>query len=152
MGRNKFDDLTFAERLIDVSEGFLSLHSKGGNTVDFAEMSVTRHRCRTVACHGGFAVLLFPKKGSTTFADGGERLAQHLGFSGYDAILNWAKSNPELWGSEWGDHMFSYTGYKSFGRDVNDGTVTLLVIAQWYANVAARVLGLAPREVIYEGL
>ncbi len=63
----------------------------------------------------------------------------------------WAANNPHIWGHEMGYFMFTIRGFMAFGVPdyENEHLVTLHVIGQWYKNVARRLRGETPLEIVY---
>jgi hypothetical protein len=66
--------------------------------------------CKTPMCHGSwYAAISFPHQlWRISFSDGADLMAKHLGFNrGKNELTNWANANPEIWGNENGEFMFS---------------------------------------------
>ncbi len=162
MIRSKLDNVELAERFVMMSEKFLMASKFENNKLDFALGSIyepmyvepNEPACNTIACHGGWGLVLLRKSYYPIgdFTTGARLIAQFLGFEDQFAYMDWATYNANIWGSRGSDKMFSWHGFQSFGiANHNERKkVTLLVIAQWYANVAARLLGVETREIDYE--
>ncbi len=150
-----YDNVELGRRFNEMGKKFLRIHEIEATKVDFSAMEISRHACGTVACHGGFAALALdikPRWAQYTYQLGADALAEFLGFENYGEMLLWAEENPRIWGSDYGHEMFSGCGHFAFTANrVEKDTreITLLVIAQWYANVASRLLGNVTREIIY---
>lgn len=64
--------------------------------------------CGTYLCHAGAyyaSKIIIPQKGDD-YKDGAATMAYDLGFSGYMELEEWAKTNPDVWGNEYGRWMF----------------------------------------------
>lgn len=76
------------------------------------------HKCGTIHCVGGwYAVSVCDLTEEIDFNDGGEAMANHIGFDDRHRLAEWAYLNPEIWGNEHGDMMFydnkAYDGAKT---------------------------------------
>ncbi len=154
----KYGCIDLAERFIQMSEKFLTVVKEQSPILRFAAAKATEYEtrtsCGTVACHGGFGLIILPEDkddlASLSFVDGAHRIAQFLGFESMSCFIRWAGNYPEYWGNRRGIDMFTTAGAEAFGADRNSyRQVSLLTVAQWYANVAARLLRVTPSEVIY---
>lgn len=138
----------FIQHCFNVSEKFLSVY-KPGNTVNFScSMVYTTPECKTIACHGGWAAVLFipdfnPEQDS--FIQGADALARYLGFPRADALEHWAHHNYKIWGNNHGALMFYSGGSIAFQTDGDFRyspfePITLYHIAEKWAKVGERLL------------
>ena len=139
--------------------------------------------CGTVACHSGhYAMQIMieeglawerdPEKGTIrlvlhpssvlledqelSYRHGAQAMAQDLGFESKDALLDWARDNPEIWGGRHGAAMFDahmgafvpdhawdawHPGPDGDSRALEDyvGTLTLGDIRNWWCVVKRRL-------------
>lgn len=149
MIKSKYDDVELAARFIEMSEKFLAIYKNERTVLNFGEPHILHNICGTTACHGGFAALVLkakPRPCFTAYELGAEALALFFGFTTASELSNWAGMNVKTWGGMNGGYMFHYRGYIAFGYDLEEeDDCTLLTIAAWYANVAARLLGVTPK-------
>ncbi|MDE0147906.1 MAG: hypothetical protein OXM58_06005 [Rhodospirillaceae bacterium] len=123
---------------------------------------VHRHRCRTVACHGGWYALgrlighpavrwrheetFYKDPGETMMAlrpdgqlthlmyyEGAHLLARDLGFMNAPALKGWAERHPELWGNRHGARMFAGDGAVAFGKPPFTPVMVSGIVAWWRA-------------------
>ena len=102
--------------------------------IDMAETSTKDHPCGTVCCHAGayhvikrFIGDFIPKvrdeeldmEEITPYGIGRQLMALDLGFSNFREMLRWARDNKDIWGNEYGEHMFSSNdAFIRFGAEV----------------------------------
>lgn len=138
----------FIKRCFNVSEKFLSIY-KPNNKVDFACYCViTTPKCKTIACHGGWAAVLFIPNFDPSehhFTEGAHALATYLGFSHADELEAWAHQNSQIWGNNAGGRMFNASGSIAFQTDGDFyyspfQPITLYHIAEKWAKVGERLL------------
>ena len=92
------------ENIRILADTFLILHESGAGKVDMQELKYD-YACGTVACHAGWFGIAYGK--GSYFFDSASWMAKFLGFSWHYHLRRWAKSNPEIWGNEDGDRIFS---------------------------------------------
>lgn len=101
----------------------------GDRMCDMCRIGVYGEDCGTPGCHAGWAYIALagfpPQDGQTNYLDGAELLAEHLGFYDYDELEEWAEDNPDLWGNENGDCMFSHS--EAFGEVCSEFPAQVLV-------------------------
>lgn len=105
--------------------------------------NVFKSLCRTPACHGGWAAIMYGVErgknlGVHFYNVGSKLLAQKLGFPSSHQLCFWAEDNPKYWGNRNGGAMFCAKG--AFGKKA-DERLSLTDIAVWYQNVAKRLRG-----------
>ena len=69
------------------------------------------HKCGTVHCVGGWygvSVLTEFDEAYTSYTEGADAMAKHLGFKEDTALQHWARENPQIWGNQYGQRMFSH--------------------------------------------
>lgn len=153
----QLNDLELAERFAELADKFLELiktHDLDTVEVAFARGYVKAEvpTCGTVACHGGWAALLFaeelplPTKYKSSlgydiysFFSGAEALANFLGFSDDDALRYWADCNSTIWGNDLGLMMFSAHGHLAFDKADGESTSLLDIVAK-YLQVSTNLL------------
>lgn len=135
--------------------------------VDFSEGAVVQYECSTTACFAGFAALaliegteffldedgdrtLFLPEGKDTIRDNvfhttGEDAINNFLFGGETWVIRprratfdgWAYDNPELWGNDYGNHMFFAEGFAAF--DSTREEINMAVIIAHLRGVADRI-------------
>lgn len=139
----RYNNTEMAARFIFVAERFIYFLKTRKCSVNFDQSVVEDSACGTVACHGGFALLALydqPAIGhASDYRQGANALGRHLGFENHQGLLDWARDNPDLWGSPYGDDMFDgEDGHLAFNGE--EGKISLEDIASWYLKVAERLL------------
>lgn len=146
----KYDNVQLADRFIKMAEKFLPYANNETCTLDMDEMAVIKHPCKTVACHGGYAGLIFNT--GNWYGDGADALAKYLGFretysmSPRENLESWAYDNSLIWGNEEGDSMFSCVA--AFGKPDWNDEATLEDVVIHYLAVAKRLLELPSNIVL----
>lgn len=156
MPKNNFDRLELADKFIQMSEKFMNIYARGRMEVRFSVTELNEHPCGTVACHGGYGLIALrdemPEiKDEKSFVEGSRAIALFLGFIDEADYIQWANEYPEYWGCEHGKWMFTFQGRRAFNLEYpSTNSTSLLTIAIWYANVAARLIGVTPYEIHYD--
>ena len=125
-----------------LADFFGVLASDRGNILDFSMPIAVEKACETVACHGGYGLVLpIPSPGPSVYEDffvGAEKIARVMGFEESDDYATWAQKNSSLWGNIFGALMFHFDGYLAFG-EVDPAKCGLKTVSDWYAAMAARL-------------
>lgn len=110
------------------------LEDKAGNRVQDLERDI--YSCDTVACVGGWAVVLY-KDGNPkfNFDNGADVIAEKLGFFDMYEIKEWADDNPWLWGNRYGSRLFE----SAISYGCNERTITLKKVGEHFVSVGERV-------------
>lgn len=132
----KYDHLQLADQFLKMAEKFMPYAADEKNELDMSECNVVEHACGTTACHGGYAILALNIK-SRFYDSGANALARYLGFPSREKLEVWARNNPQIWGNDYGDEMFS-SGY-AFGIDCYE-MAFLKHIVSHYLSVAKRLM------------
>ena len=141
-----------ANKFSEMGHKFIAIHAQNGlasDNLDFSVTYVEEHPCGTVACHGGWGlVILKPVKNDDRpakfYSTGSNAIAKYLGFDDGDdnaarhKFISWAHHNPLLWGNRYGLDGFGIKGYKAFGK--NKGECTLEDIGNHYIEVGKRII------------
>ncbi len=138
-----------------IGKEFIKLGEQNKNSVAFYLGFVQVNECGTLACHGGWACVIFdlktPDLQYKRYECGAEELAKFLGFKSMTHYMEWAEANPEIWGNYFGFEMFQEEGYKSFGFDDEDSHLCKLEdIGKHYIYVAKRLIAFNIEESICE--
>lgn len=141
---SKLTALQFAEAATWLATEFFKL-CVPTNVLDFTQCQLHHHPehggCKTYACHGGWACVIFDVQGDDAevyFAAGAHAIAEHLGFPSYRELSEWAERYADVWGASNGHTMFFSCGYKAFGCTAE--TVSLQFVAEHYVRMAERAL------------
>jgi len=148
---NDYDDLDAyqnptSDQVLKVVETMKKVMYRAGNkgALNMYQPEV----CGTVNCVAGWYVvakgtedpqtLKYIRENHIDFEYGAMLMAEDLGFNSEEELMAWAKDNPEIWGNESGDFMFSryraYTGKP----DIHVTCEYTDIIAHW-AKVAERL-------------
>lgn len=133
-----------ANNFIRVGKDFELLAQKESNELDFGKSYVEIDSCGTVACHGGWGVVLYaPSNEVLDYEEGAGFIENQLGFdirNGLNLEI-FAEDNPEWWGNDLGRYMFGGVGYEAFGFEWADrDECTLESIGNHYIEVGNRIL------------
>lgn len=142
--KSKFSNLELAEKFLELSDKFKNYYEKNKTVLDFTQFDVDTNECGTVACHGGFGLCILgtPEEiDDFDYSDGAFLISEYLGFKFKFELEAWAEANPKIWGSSYGDSMFSDVGYLSFGFK-KDSNITLLDISNHYKKVSENLIKL----------
>ena len=147
-----------SEKARKVAQVFESLARAGvGEQVLMDACTVRRaDPCGTIACHAGWYALHKFREDSVwsefeddmkalvrrgyfvSWFDGASAMAGDLGFDNVGSLTLWADMNPDLWGNDFGRHMFASA--MAFGNTpVEDNETTLSHIAEHWRSVADRL-------------
>lgn len=137
------------EKFIALSVMFLNFireHGLDSTKVDMTEPYDTRNDktllCKTPLCHGGWLAVMFGEKQrespkhSSFYHTGADTAARYLGFKDMHDLVQWARTNPSLWGNTHGSIMFTSGG--AFGEHFKH--FKLSTIANHYAAVGKRCI------------
>jgi len=95
--------------VIDNLEKALKI-SKNNAPVDMMSVDIAinkKYACGTPMCHAGWYLIATSKVTShTSYSDGAELMAEHLGFANDFYLKLWAKQNSDIWGNREGESMF----------------------------------------------
>ena len=74
------------------------------------------------------------------FSHASKMLAKRLGFENTNKLLDWAEANPQLWGNEYGAHMFA--GFKAYPKaETADTENRMEILLKHWEEVADRIAG-----------
>ena len=103
------------------------------------------HQCGTIHCHAGWYALahswdlkshyLDDGSETVTYSKGMGNMRRDLGLGSRGSLEEWAQSNPEIWGNEYGDYMFA--SRRAFNYE---GKLTLQKIVDHWGEVGMRLL------------
>lgn len=133
-----YDNLQLADRFLSLAEKFMPYAKNEQCILDMGEGRVIQHSCKTIACHGGYACLIFGLK-SKKYTTGAHKIAEYLGFKSRHSLKDWAHNNSEIWGNEDGYHMFSLNC--AFDCSVFNKE-TLKDVVSHYIGVAERLMNM----------
>lgn len=120
------------QTVIDNLYSILPLTLENEHHLDMTEPCVNYfHECGTVHCVGGwYAIACYKETVFITdecfnYNDGANAMAVHLGFSGRPELQTWAIKNPDLWGNQHGELMFTSNygyanSYNTFAKSIAD--------------------------------
>lgn len=108
------------------------------------------HGCLTPMCHAGWYGFICGVSGHS-YTDGGELMAEHLGFSfngehslkGVFLLEEWAAQNEKIWGNSNGVGIFSSA--EAFG-ETTDTLISLWQIVNHWKGVKERALAFSTEE------
>ena len=118
-------------------------------------MSETRvnncgHKCGTIHCHAGWYAIAknLHEKREVSFTHGAIQMSIDLGHKGDmdSSLINWADKNPEIWGNNDGDGMFSTRRAFSHPTKRPEGAENLQHIIDHWTEVYERVLAIENKE------
>lgn len=144
----KYNSVELALRFEELGNKFIDYFEKNKTVLNFNSMGVEKTECGTVACHGGFGIVVLGNANNYNdyYIGGAILIAKFLGFeydvhSGLDEseqLTKWALDNSEIWGNMYGSSMFSYYGYLAFDK-TKEELITLEDIAKKYFDIAYRL-------------
>lgn len=97
--------------------------------------------CGTVHCHAGWYAIAkgMSSEDDENCVDEANQMASDLGFSGMQDLMDWAQSNPRLWGTPSGHGMFCAA--EAFESDTRpDGAKCLQDIVDHWKEVQSRLI------------
>ena len=144
-----------SEDVYKVAERFQSVEDMPGE-VDMIKTSALEGPCGTVACMAGWYYLtmkeedfkempgIFDIGPHDAYGIGAKSLAYSLGFSNKDLLKKWADENPDLWGNEFGESMFSHE--LAYGKESSYEILTVKEIADHFFGVGNRLMAMEKKN------